>query len=72
MTTSESVAPVDSAEEAPTDLGPPPLWMKPAVDWVARRDATVHIKLLFGFLSIAVLLLALGVFSIGVLNRVDD
>lgn len=46
--------------------------MKPAVDWVARRDATVHIKLLFGFLSIAVLLLALGVFSIGVLNRVDD
>jgi class 3 adenylate cyclase/HAMP domain-containing protein len=70
MTTSESDAP--SAEEASADLGPLPLWMKPAVDWVARRDATVHVKLLFGFLSIAVLLLALGIFSIGVLNRVDD
>jgi class 3 adenylate cyclase/DNA-binding Lrp family transcriptional regulator len=41
------------------------------VDWVARLEATVHVKLLVGFLSIAVLLLALGVFSIGVLNRVD-
>jgi len=72
MTTDESGAPGEGAELDPTDLGPLPKWMKPAVDWVARRDVTVHIKLLVGFLSIAVLLLALGVFSIGVLNRVDD
>ena len=31
----------------------------------------MHVKLLVGFLLIAVLLLALGLFSIGVLNRVD-
>ena len=43
----------------------------PFVDWVARRKASVHIKLLVGFLSIAVLLLALGVFSIAMLARVD-
>ncbi len=54
-----------------TDLGPLPRFMRPAVDWVARRKATVHVKLLAGFLSIALLLLALGLFSIGVLDRVD-
>ena len=45
--------------------------LKPFVDWVARLKATVHVKLLVGFLLIAVLLLALGIFSISVLNRVD-
>ncbi len=45
--------------------------LRPFVDWVARRQASVHVKLLVGFLSIAVLLLALGIFSISVLNRVD-
>ena len=45
--------------------------LRPFVDWVARRQASVHVKLLTGFLLIAVLLLALGVFSIGVLTRVD-
>ena len=43
----------------------------PFVDWVARRKASVHIKLLVSFLSIAVLLLALGIFSIAMLARVD-
>lgn len=45
--------------------------LRPFVDWVARRQASVHIKLLAGFLLIALLLLALGIFSIAVLNRVD-
>jgi methyl-accepting chemotaxis protein len=43
----------------------------PFVDWVARRNTSVHIKLLAGFMLIAVLLLALGLFSIAVLGRVD-
>ena len=55
----------DQADPLPLRL------LRPFVDWVARRKATVHVKLLVGFLSIAVLLLALGVFSIAVLNRVD-
>ena len=46
--------------------------LRPFVDWVARRKTTVHVKLLVGFLSIAVLLLSLGVFSITVLNQVDQ
>ncbi len=57
--------------DAARDLGPLPGWLSPAVDWVARRPVTVHRKLLFGFLSLAVLLLALGLFSVAVLNRVD-
>lgn len=57
--------------DVPRDLGPVPRWLAPAVDWVARRQVTVHRKLLFGFMSLAVLLLALGLFSIVVLSRVD-
>ena len=45
--------------------------LRPFVDWVARRQTSVHVKLLAGFLSIAVLLLTLGIVSIAVLNRVD-
>ena len=44
----------------------------PFVDWVARRKASVHAKLLAGFLLIAVLLLSLGLLSIAVLGRVGD
>lgn len=58
--------------DVPRDLGPLPGWLGPAVDWVARRQVTVHRKLLFGFLSLAMLLLALGLFSVAVLNRVDQ
>jgi class 3 adenylate cyclase/CHASE3 domain sensor protein len=70
MTSTKVDAPID-AEVVPTDLGPMPGWLSPAVDWVARRDVTVHVKLLTGFLIIAVLLVTLGLFSIAVLNRVD-
>ncbi|MEE9472532.1 MAG: adenylate/guanylate cyclase domain-containing protein [Acidimicrobiia bacterium] len=58
------------AEES--DLGPFPNFLRPLVDRVARVKATVHIKLLVGFLTIAVLLLGLGVLSILVLNRVNS
>ena len=59
-----------AAEEG--DLGPFPNFLRPLVDRVARVKATVHIKLLVGFLTIAVLLLGLGVLSILVLNRVNN
>jgi len=71
MASQETVASVEPGDSPYRDLGPLPGFLRPVVDWVARLDATVHIKLLVGFLLIAVLLLALGLFSIGVLNRVD-
>jgi class 3 adenylate cyclase len=48
----------------------PPL-IRPAVDFVARIRATVHTKLLVGFLIIAVLLLGMGLMSIGVIGAMD-
>jgi CHASE3 domain sensor protein len=53
------------------DLGPLPRLARPFVDWVARIRATVHTKLLAGFLVIAVLLLSMGVVCIVVLGRVN-
>ncbi len=53
------------------ELGPIPGFLRPWVDWVARIQATVHTKLLAGFLLIAVLLLSMGVVSISVLYRVN-
>ena len=53
------------------DLGPLPGFMRPFVDRVARVRATVHTKLLAGFLLIALLLLSMGVLSIAVLDRID-
>ena len=43
-----------------SDLGPLPSFLRPFVDWVASIHATVHMKLLTGFLVIAVLLLSMG------------
>ena len=54
------------------ELGPLPRPLRPFVDWVARIKATVHTKLLAGFMLIALLLLSMGVVSIIVLNRVND
>jgi class 3 adenylate cyclase/CHASE3 domain sensor protein len=53
------------------DLGPLPRILVPFVDRVARIKATVHVKLLAGFLVIALLLLLMGVVSIVVLARVN-
>lgn len=53
------------------DLGPLPSFLRPFVDWVAGIRTTVHMKLLAGFLVIALLLLAMGLLSIAVLGRVN-
>jgi class 3 adenylate cyclase/CHASE3 domain sensor protein len=53
------------------ELGPLPGFLRPFVDGVARVNATVHTKLLTGFLVIALLLMAMGVVSVVVLNRVN-
>jgi len=69
ITTTTDVAILDQAGE---DLGPLPRFLRPFVDRVARTRATVHVKLLAGFLVIALLLLLMGVMSIVVLARVND
>jgi class 3 adenylate cyclase/CHASE3 domain sensor protein len=63
----------------PDDLGFPdgdpeqlPPLIRPAVDRIARIRATVHAKLLAGFLLIAVLLLAMGVTSILVIRQMNS
>ena len=45
------------ARAAHGELGPLPRFLRPFVDWVAGIRATIHTKLLAGFLLIAVLLL---------------
>ena len=62
----------ENADRANIDLGPLPRVLRPFVDWVARVNASVHAKLLTGFLIIAILLLSMGVLSIAVLARVND
>src|SRR2546425_5703268 len=68
-TTPTPARPVDQPGD---DLGPLPRIARPFVDWVARIRATVHTKLLAGFLLIALLLLSMGVVSIVVLGRVNQ
>jgi hypothetical protein len=46
------------------ELGAVPRLLRPFIDAVARIPATVHAKLLAGFLVIAVLLLSMGVISV--------
>src|SRR3954452_22561793 len=59
------------ATPASEDLGPLPRFLGPLVDAVARVNATVHRKLLAGFLLIALLLLSMGVVCVVVLERID-
>ena len=63
----------------PDDLGLPerdpeqlPPLIRPAVDRIARIRATIHAKLLAGFLIIAALLLAMGVTSILVIRQMNE
>jgi class 3 adenylate cyclase/CHASE3 domain sensor protein len=62
----------------PDDLPPPeqdperlPPLIKPAAEFIARIRATVHTKLLAGFLIIAVLLVLMGVMSIFVIRQMN-
>ena len=64
----------DGSVPEPTIRDPerlPPL-IRPAVDFIARIRATVHTKLLAGFLLIAVLLLAMGITSILVIREMNQ
>lgn len=47
-------------------------WLRPVVDAVARVDASVHRKLLFGFLAGAVLLVSMAVLSLLIIERMND
>ena len=47
-------------------------WLRPLVDSVARINLGVHRKLLFGFLIVALLLVAMAGLSIGVISRMSD
>ena len=51
---------------------PLPRLARPVVDAAARVQASVHTKLLAGFLLGALLLLAMGVVSVLVIERMDD
>ncbi len=54
--------------------GLPPFtgWLRPVVDAVARINASVHRKLLFGFLIGALLLVGMAILSLVVINRMND
>jgi|tagenome__1003787_1003787.scaffolds.fasta_scaffold20915574_2 class 3 adenylate cyclase/HAMP domain-containing protein len=68
-----ATAPIEVTPDARVaELGPLPRVLEPLVDWVARIRATVHTKLLVGFLLIALLLLGLGGMSMFVLARIND
>src|SRR3989449_7210003 len=69
--TTQPAPPMPPPDQPRDDLGPLPRIARPFVDWVARVRATVHTKLLAGFLVIALLLLSMGVLCIVVLDRVN-
>lgn len=46
-------------------------WLRPIVDAVARIDASVHRKLLFGFLAGALLLVGMALLSLVVIERMN-
>jgi class 3 adenylate cyclase/CHASE3 domain sensor protein len=62
-------ASVDGPPERDPDRLPP--LIRPAVDFIARIRATVHTKLLAGFLVIAVLLVGMGIMSIVVIGQMN-
>ncbi len=47
-------------------------WLRPVVDAVARIEASVHRKLLFGFLAGALLLVAMAILSLVVIGRMNE
>ncbi len=67
--------PTAAGEAAPPEPGDPdrlPPLIRPAVDFIAKIRATVHTKLLAGFLVIALLMLGMGVMSVIVIGRMND
>ena len=47
-------------------------WLRPVVDAVARVPASVHLKLLSGFLAGALLLIAMAILSLVVIGRMNE
>jgi Signal transduction histidine kinase len=47
-------------------------WLRPLVDAIARINASVHRKLLFGFLAGALLLVAMAILSLVVIGRMNE
>jgi CHASE3 domain sensor protein len=72
MSTTDPAADRGQRTDPSSDLGPLPPFLRPLVDAVARSKATVHTKLLAGFLVIALLLLTMGVVCVVVLERIDS
>ena len=68
---STSIAPPSTEGQEQAELRALPGFLRPFVDAVARIKATVHTKLLAGFLLIALLLLSMGVVCVVVLERID-
>ena len=72
MTTSDAGPKAEPEASPQKDLGPLPRMLRPFVDGVARMPATVHAKLLGGFLTIALLLLLMGILSIFVIGQMNQ
>lgn len=74
MTASElgTVSPPDASALPERELGWLQRVLRPLIDGVARMPATVYVKLLGGFLTIALLLLLMGIFSIVVIGRMNQ
>lgn len=73
MTATEpgTVSPPDASALPERELGWLQRVLRPLIDGVARMPATVYVKLLGGFLTIALLLLLMGIFSIVVIGRMN-
>jgi len=67
----DAVAPDAVAPDLGEEHQDPVTWAAPLVDMVARAKATIHAKLLAGFLISALLLLAMGLLSIVVINSMN-
>jgi signal transduction histidine kinase/CheY-like chemotaxis protein len=76
MEPSESARPATESvvdqSAADTRLPRPLAWLRPVIDAVARVNASIHRKLLFGFLAVALLLVGMGVLSLIVIGRMDQ
>jgi hypothetical protein len=72
MTASDPLPQAEPEARPEKDLGPLPRALRPFVDGVARMPATVHAKLLGGFLTIALLLLLMGILSIFVIGQMNQ
>jgi signal transduction histidine kinase len=69
---SASVPSVDDARSAEPRLPRLTGWLRPAVDAVARIRLTIHQKLLFGFLTGALLLVGMAILSLIVIGQMNE